>query len=158
MNNTEKKQEVWGKVYPKVQHLENYCKIKLNGIDDDDNIYFHPTFIFGNGDYIHTQMDITHNYLYGIVFHFNDGLRTDIQEDLLDYVVVGHETNYEKVKYAMETLIRIKSHINNINNYVNDYIINLLIGSGVEEVSNLMINDLKSIKFVFKALIKKEEK
>lgn len=158
MTNQEKKQQHWEKIISKYKHLENYCTIEPRGIDDD-NIYYHPIFKIGGDDvYITGQCDIGNNntgiYALRFVTNFPVFYSIDIHEDLLAAIIVGYHTNKDNVMLAMTTLGNIKTHINTLNGYANDYITHILIGNSIKETTQQFINELdvtnKAIEFLQK--------
>jgi hypothetical protein len=139
------KKELWQNIYKKVSHLENYCKIELTGIEEE-TIYFHPTFIVDETFKITSQCDIGNQHLYALNAQFTGDrfFSVNIDETLLDAVIVGYHTNRETVMFALDTLIKVKGHIDNLNFYTSEYINNILLGNSVNEVTNLFINELQS--------------
>ena len=138
--------ELWESIKSKYSHLENYCKIEVQGINDE-SIYYHSKFIIDENTYITSQGDVNNNFIYAFRFYHNDeinNISVEIHDSLLDNVIIGWSTNKEMVKTALSTLHKLKEHISNLNNYVNDYMINLLIGSTVNEISNNFINEIKT--------------
>jgi hypothetical protein len=149
MTNQEKKQDIWAKLYPKYQHLENYCKIEPRGLDDD-NIYFHPMFIIAEDVYISSQSDVGSNIksgIYGLAFHSgvrNDYFNVEINNDILDAVIIGYHTNKEVVMLALTTMAKVRAHISKLNYYTTDYVQNVLVGNSIKEVSDSFISEIKA--------------
>jgi hypothetical protein len=145
--NTEKKQKVWDMIYPKIKHLEDYCTINLRGIEDD-TIYFHPQFIIDETFEITSQCDTGNRYIYALRANIKqeDGttFSMDIYDDLLTPVITGYKTNKTIVIEALNTLIKVKNHIAELNNYSNDYIHNLLMSNSIDAISNAFINEIKA--------------
>lgn len=158
MNNQEKKAIAWEKIVSKYKHLENYCKIEVNGLDDDQ-VYFHPKFTIGDGVYIHSQADVGSNHcisMYAIKFATitPNYFSIDISEELLTSIIIGYHTNKSTVMLALTTLDNVKNHINQLNSYTSEYVNNILIGNSIKEVTQHFINELnatnKAIEFLQK--------
>jgi hypothetical protein len=139
------KQEIWQNIYKKVSHLENYCKIEVNGIDEETP-YFHPTFIVDETFRITSQCDLGNNHVYALnaVFSGENYFSVSIDESLLDSVIIGYHTNKETVMFALDTLVKVRNHINNLNYYTSDYINSILLGNSINEVTNSFVNELHS--------------
>lgn len=146
MNNQEQKQKIWDTLKNKYSHLEDFCKIYATDLELDDT-YFHPRFQINDDIYIGSQSDTTNKDLYAIRFHWiTKNIHVDIHEGLLETIIIGYHTNKDFVELAMDTLNKTRKHINALNEYCDYYITNLLIGNGVEEVTNSIINELKANK------------
>ncbi len=146
MDNSEKKQKHWEGVYGKYKHLENYCKIEPVGINDD-GIYYHPKFTLNDETYLTSQADIGNNNLkslYALRFISKD-INIEIDESLLDAVIMGYHTNKDIVELALESLSRIREHINQVNCYTQDYVNNILIGNSIQQMTQQFINELQSL-------------
>ena len=157
MTNQEKKQQHWEIQLSKYKHLDNYCIIEANGIDNE-NIYFHPIFrIKENEIYISGQCDVQHNNgIYALRFVVNTPTfySVDISEALIDAIVMCYHTNKDSLMLAMTTLGNLTNHINQLHSYANDYIHQILIGNSIKEKTQSIINELnvanKSIEFLQK--------
>lgn len=147
MTNQEKKQELWEKLSQKFNHLDNYCKIELRGIDDD-NVYFHPKFIIDDGIFITSQADIgTNKCIYALSFNIQTELKNfsiDITDELLEPIIIGYYTNKDVVMIALETLSKVRNHINQLNYYTTDYIQNILVGNSIKDITQQFIQELKA--------------
>lgn len=144
MRNKEKKHKLWEELSKNYSHLSNYCTIEARGIDDD-SLYFHPVFTINENVYITTQGDVNNKYIYAHRFVWDDKrIGIDIGDNLLDPIVVGFHTNRESVEFAMNTMSKVRDHIQTLNNYTTDYITNILIGNSVGEITNAFINELKT--------------
>ena len=146
MNNQEKKKEFWEKLRTKYTHLLNYCEIAAHGLDDD-NIYFHPVFKINENTYISSQCDIGHNNdIYALNFYTEnpENFNITIDNSLLDSVIIGYHTNRDIVLLALNTLYRVRNHISQLNNYTTDYIINILLGNSIQEVTKQFISELQA--------------
>lgn len=148
MTNIEKKQELWDKILKKYKHLESYCKIEVVGLENND-IYFHPKFILDDSTYISSQCDVGNNnqHIYALNFTMksdNDSISTEIWDDLLEPVIIGYYTNKQVVIIALDVLIKLKNHRNQLNNYITGYIHNILVGNSVNEITREFINELNT--------------
>ena len=143
MTNQEKKHELWENLKSNYSHLENYCKVELQGMEDD-NIYFHPTFIIDSETKIISQADIgNNNFIYATRFVTKD-FAIDIYESLVSNVVIGYHANKEQVLLALNTLFKVREHTRQIENYTKEYISNIIVGSSIKEITNTFINELKT--------------
>jgi hypothetical protein len=143
MTNQEKKQELWEKLKGNYSHLENYCKIELQGMEDE-NIYFHPTFVIDSATKITSQADInTNKFIYATRFSTKD-FNIDIYEGLVSNIIIGYHANKEQVILALNTLFKVREHARQIENYTNEYISNILVGNSIKEITNSFINELKT--------------
>jgi len=157
MTTQEKKQQHWEKIIAKFNHLENYCTIVVNGLDDN-NIYFHPIFKINEDDiYISGQCDVQHNNgIYGLRFIVNKPkyYSIEIHEGLINAIVMGYHTNKDNLMLAMTTLGNLRDHINALNGYATEYVNHILIGNSIKETTQSIINELnvanKSIEFLQK--------
>lgn len=146
MTNKEKKQQIFADTQKKYSHLSNYCTIEARGLDDD-GIYFHPTFVISEDVIITSQGDTKNNYIYAMRINYKvNGVTevVDIHDFLLEQIIVGWHTNQDKVLLAISTLQKVRNHINNLNNYASDYIVNLLMGNSLNELTNAFINEFKT--------------
>ena len=147
MTNQEKKKELWEKLSQKYKHLDNYCKIELVGIDDD-NIYFHPKFILDDGVFITSQADIgTNKIIYALRFNVqteSENYSIDIYDELLSPIIVGYHTNKETLMLALDTLSNVREHINQLNIYTTDYIQNIIVGNSIKDITQQFIQELKA--------------
>jgi hypothetical protein len=144
MDNKELKNKIWSKLRKKYAHLYDFCTINLRGIDNDEQ-YFHPSFIINDDVSITSQCDTTNKHIYAIRFNWiSKGISIEINDDLLSAIIIGFHTNKESVELAMDTMAKVRNHINTLNNYTNDYITNILIGNSVNEVTDSFINELKA--------------
>ena len=140
------KLELWNTIKSKYSHLENYCTIELDGMEDKSP-YFHPRFILDENTYISGQCDTSNKSVYVLRFNHTSEINPiyiDIQDSLLDSLVTGWTCNKEIIKAALETMSKLNNHINNLNCYVNDYITNMLIGNSIKEVSDAFIGEIKT--------------
>lgn len=152
MTNTEKKQTMWQELSKKYTHLENFCTIELVGIYDDSP-YFHPKFIINDDVYITSQADVGNNYIYAIRFVcVSKQMNIDISDDLLPALIIGYHTNYESVEFAMITLQKVINQLSILNNYVYDYINNILIGNSINDVTDSIVNELRANKQIISHL------
>lgn len=143
MTNQEKKHELWEKLKSNYSHLENYCKIELQGMEDE-NIYFHPTFVIDSETKITSQADIgTNNFIYATRFVTKD-FAIDIYESLVSNVIIGYHTNKEQVLVALNTLYKVREHARQIEGYTIEYVSNILVGNSIKEITNTFINELKT--------------
>jgi hypothetical protein len=140
-----KKRKVWDAMYPKYQHLENYCTIELRGIDENST-YFHPIFHLEEGVYISSQGDSTNTHIYALRFTIegDNYISVDIWDTLLDAVVVGWYTNRDVVVSALTTLNKLRNHVNSLNSYITDYINRILVGESINEVTQAFIGEIKT--------------
>ena len=144
MTKQEIKNNLWNELSKKYTHLTEFCSIKLNGIDEDTD-YFHPVFVISEDVFITTQCDIKNKYIYAHRFIWNTkGINMDISDNLLDSLIIGYHTNKDSVELAMDTMAKVKNHINTLQNYTIDYITNILIGNSVNEITDSFINELKA--------------
>jgi hypothetical protein len=159
MTTQEKKNKKFEAIISKYKHLENYCKIEVTGLNDE-NIYFHVTFKIADDVYITSQSDVGSNdsiTMYALrVIIINDisNHSIDVSEDLLTSIVIGYHANKDVVMLALTTLSNIKHHVNQLNMYTTDYVNNILIGNSVKETTQCFINELnatnKAIEFLQK--------
>jgi hypothetical protein len=146
MNNQELKSKQWAEQLKEFSHLENYCTISVDGLDND-NVYYHPFFNLDENAYISSQGDISNNkQLYALNFNVKDPVcfSVSIGDSLLDSVIVGYHTNKESVMMALKTISKIRDHIRNLETYSEDYINSILLGESLEEISNSFINEIKT--------------
>jgi len=146
MTNQEKKSEQWEKQLESFTHLQNYCTMSARGLDDDSE-YYHPTFTLDENVNISAQSDIGPNKcIYALSFNIQtpEYFKVDIYEALLDAVIVGYHTNKDAVMMALTTLVKIRNHIRNLENFSNDYVNNLLIGESLEELGKSFIEEIKT--------------
>jgi hypothetical protein len=146
MNTQEKKQQIFADVKKKYSHLTNYCTIDAQGLGDESP-YFHPRFVINEDVYISAQCDTKTIYPYAFRVNFKtDDVSqcVEIYDGLLDNVIIGWHANKEKVLLAISTLHKVKNHINNLNNYANDYIIQILVGNSLGELTTAFINEFKA--------------
>lgn len=144
MTKQETKHNLWNELSKKYTHLNEFCSIKLNGIDEDTD-YFHPVFVISEDVFITTQGDIKNKHIYAHRFIWNTkGINMDIADNLLDSLIIGYYTNKDSVELAMDTMAKVKNHINTLQNYTVDYITNILIGNSIDEITNSFINELKA--------------
>jgi len=144
MTNIELKHKLWNELSKKYTHLNDFCSITLRGIDED-NQYFHPTFTINEDVFISGQCDIKNSHVYALRFVWlTKGINIDIADNLLDPLIIGCHTNKEAVELAMDTMAKVRNHINTLNGYTNDYITNILIGNSIDEVTDVFINELKA--------------
>lgn len=150
------KQELWDKIKHNYSHLENYCKIELVDIDKDTQ-YFHPKFILDENTYITSQADLGSRELYAFRFvhniindnyEDNNVINVNIYNDLLTNIIVGWFTNKQIVLTAFEVLNKVKNHINQLEQYSTQYINNILIGTSIDTINDLFINELKAVKLL----------
>ena len=144
MTNAEKKAELWKKLLPKYQHLEAYCDISVRGIEED-SIYFHPTFKLDDNTIITAQGDI--NSSIGDIYAFRlsqEKFSAEIHAEILDAVVIGWHTNRELVYTALDTLAKVRSHVRTLEMYTTDYVINILIGESLDDLTNSFIQEIKT--------------
>lgn len=145
MTNTEKKQQIFADIQKKYSHLSIYCSLECDGIADD-SMYFHPKFMLDKNTFITSQCDVKSKDIYATRLHYKVGDANEVVEiydGLLDSIVVGWYTNKEKVFLACSTLKKVKDHINNLNNYANVYIIQMLMGNSLNELTTAFINEFK---------------
>jgi hypothetical protein len=158
MNNQEIKQKQFEEVLTKYKHLESYCTIECAGLDDDD-IYFHTTFRIDENVSITSQSDIKSitGLIYATRFTIigSNYCSVDIDEELLMPVIIGYRTNKDVVMLAMNTLSSIRTHINNIQCYTSDYVINILIGNSIKNISQHIVNELNATS-LFVEFLKKQ--
>lgn len=154
LSNSEKKAQQWSNLYERYKHLEQYCNIVLDGIDDD-SMYFHPRFVLDENTYITSQSDIGDNLTFGKLYAMRlfstvDGhnIQIEISDDIFDNIIIGYSTNRDIVILAATTLSRVKDHINQLNMYVNDYITNILIGNSLNGITQNFISELKAVNNV----------
>ena len=148
MKNQEIKQQMFAEVQKKYSHLSNYCTIECIGLDDDE-VYYHPRFVLSEDVFISSQGDVGNNYIYAMRFNYKvDGMveSVEIGDFLLDSIVVGWHTNKDKVLLGISSLCKLRNHINNLNNYANDYIIQMLVGNSLGELTTAFINEFKTTK------------
>lgn len=146
MTNQEIKQQIFADVQKKYSHLSNYCSIEAKGVDDN-SIYLHPRFVINEDVFIHCQCDTQNKNVYAARFHYKvDGVTevVEIGDFLIDNVIVGWHTNNDKVLLAISTLYKVRNHITNLNNFANDYIIQILMGNSLGELTTLFINEFKT--------------
>lgn len=143
MTNTEKKQELFNKIKDSYKHLENYCNITVQGLDED-NIYFHVRFELGDGVFISSQSDTGGYPLIYALRVYIDGQSIEIPDDLLDNVIIGYDKNKDAVLLALKTLKKINSHVNKLHSYSSEYIMNIITGASVQELTNVFINELRA--------------
>lgn len=161
MNNQEEKQKKFEEVLTKYKHLESYCTIECAGLDED-NIYFHTTFRIDDNVSISSQSDIKSItgliYATRFIINGNNYCSVDINEELLMPIIIGYHTNKDVVMLAMNTLSSIKTHINHIQCYASDYVINILIGNSIKDISQHIVNELNatslSVEFLKKQSVK----
>ncbi len=141
------KLELWDTIKSKYSHLENYCTIELGGIEDESP-YFHPRFILGENTYISGQCDISNKYMYALRFNCTEDsipiYSGEIPDSLLDNIVIGWASNKEIVKASLTTISKLRTHINNLETYITDYAINMIIGNSIKEVSDAFIGEIKT--------------
>jgi hypothetical protein len=146
MTNQEKKQQIFADVQKKYSHLSSYCTIEARGLDDD-SLYFHPTFIISEDVSVTSQGDTINNYIYAMRINYKiNGVTevVDVPDNLLDQIIVGWHTNQDKVLLAISTLQKVRNHINNLNDYASDYVVQLLMGNSLNELTNSFINEFKT--------------
>ena len=146
MTNSEKKIAQWNDQLKSFNHLENYCKIEVRGLEDD-NIYYHPIFILDENVCIYSQADIGNNKsIYALRFQVSEPnhFSVEIYESLLDNVIVGYSTNKESVMLALNTLTKVKDHVRKLDSYANEYINNILIGDSLEELGKSFIEEIRT--------------
>lgn len=159
MTNSEKKLNQWNEQLKSFSHLENYCKIEVRGLEDD-NIYYHPTFILDENVSIHSQADIGNNKsIYAMRFQVSKPsyFSVEIYESLLDNVVFGYLTNKESVMLALETLSKIRDHVRKLESYADEYVNNILLGDSLEELGKSFIEEIKTTNKMI-SFMKKESK
>ena len=156
MSNRDQKHNMYTELLSKYKHLENYCKIEVRGLDDD-NVYFHISFVINENVFITSQSDCANNREIGVyALNYNDTTSTivnvGIYEDLLTPIIIGYHTNKAVVSLALTTLHQVKKHISQLDSYTTEYINNLLIGSSIKETTNHFISELnavnKSVEFL----------
>jgi len=157
-NNIIRKQEKWEKMLPLFKHLENYCTINLRGLQED-SIYFHPKFILDDNTYISSQVDLNNPDIYAFNFHIknpetNENISVEIHDELLSPIIIGYHTNKEQVLLALSTLNKVRTHINQLNMYVTDYIHNILIGNSVKDVTRAFIQELTGVEKIIEFMQK----
>lgn len=143
-----KKQEIWYNIKSKYSHLENHCDIEVNGLEDESD-YFHPKFVLDENTYVICQGDNKNTIIYAFRFYHTKNsitINVEFSEHLLDNIIVGWSTNKEVVFYALETLNKIRNHVQQLNNYTTDYINNILIGDSIKELTDSFINELRTTK------------
>ena len=145
MTNQEQKQELWQSLLAKFSHLENYCKIDVKGLDDD-NIYFHPTFIISEDVSITSQCDVGNRNIYALRVNItgHEYFAIELYEDLLDNVIIGYHTNRDVVLLALKTLSKVKKHIHNLDSYTTEYVNNILVGSSINDITKSFVNELNA--------------
>lgn len=163
LTNSEKKLQKWSNLYERYKHLEQYCDIVLDGIDDE-SIYFHPRFVLDENTYITSQSDVgdklTGGELYAMrLFSTVNGnnIGIEIYDDIFDNIVIGYHTNRDVVILAATTLSRVKNHINQLNMYVNDYVTNILIGSSLNNITQNFISELQAVNNVVSFMRKSDK-
>ena len=158
MTNAEKKAKLWETMLPKYQHLEPYCDIDVRGIDED-SIYFHPVFKLDDKTIITAQGDInnTTRHLYAFTLS-QENFSADIYEEILDAVVIGWHTNKDLVYTALDKLAKVRNHVRTLEMYTTDYVMNILIGESLDDLTNSFIQEIKTTSRVLnniKSRIKK---
>lgn len=159
MTNSERKNTQWNDQKKSFTHLENYCKIEVRGLEDD-NIYYHPTFILDENASIHSQADIGNNKsIYATRFQVLEPnyFSVEISEWLLDNVIVGYATNKESVTLALGTLVKVRDHVRNLDSYANEYVNTILLGDSLEELGKSFIEEIKTTNKLI-SFMKKESK
>lgn len=140
------KLELWDTIKFKYSHLENYCTIELGGIEDESS-YFHPRFILDENTWIRGQCDTSNKHLYALSFNCIEDsipLYIEIPDSLLDNIVTGWAYNKEIVKTSLATMSKLRTHINNLESYITDYAINMIVGNSIKEVSDAFIGEIKT--------------
>jgi len=156
MINQELKKELWGKWLSENNHLENYCTIECEGLDNN-TLYFHPTFILNEQFKIRCQSDIGNKIIYACKFKLtNDGLfeEYEIPYEWIESVIIGFSNNQEKVVFAIKTFRKIQSHIGTLRDLNFQYVNDIILGNGLKEVTNAITNELRITTEVLQTLKK----
>ena len=143
MTNTEKKQELFNKIKDSYEYLEDYCNITVQGLDDDSK-YFHVKFELGDDVSISSQSDTGGDPLIYALRVNIGGKLIEIPDDLLDNVIIGYYKNKDAVLLALKTLVKIKSHVNKLHSYSSEYIMDIITGASVQELTNVFISELRA--------------
>jgi hypothetical protein len=156
MTNQELKKELWDKWLFENKHLENYCTIECEGLDDN-TLYFHPNFILNEQFKIRCQSDTGNKVIYACKFQVtNDGLyeENEIPYEWLESVIIGFSQNQEKVVFAIKTFYKIQSHIGTLRDLNFRYVNDIILGNGLKEVTNAITNELRITTEVLETLKK----
>ncbi len=127
---------------------------------EDDNIYYHPTFILDENASIHSQADIGSNKsIYAMRFQVLEPnyFSVEICESFLDNVIVGYSTNKESVMIALDTLAKVRDHIRKLEAYTNEYVNTILLGDSLEEIGKSFIEEIKTTNKLI-SFMKRESK
>lgn len=149
--NTEKKQEKYNEQIKRYIHLKSYLTLEPKGLEDD-SIYYHINFHLDENTFISSQCDVGNNYVnimpYALKLNrkVNDLTeQIDIYESWFDKIVISWLTNRECVLNALTILQRVKEHIRDIESFTTDYVNNLIIGESINDITNKMILELKTV-------------
>ena len=145
MINQELKKELWDKWLSENNHLENYCTIECEGLDDNA-VYFHPKFILNENFRIRCQSDTGNKIIYACKLQMtNDGLyeEYEIPYEWIESVIIGFSNNQEKVVFAIKTFRKIQSHIGTLRDLNFQYVNEIILGNGLKEVTNAITNELR---------------
>ena len=162
--NREKKINAWEKLVTKYKYLEPYCKMEVNGLDDD-SLYYHPKFCIDENVYITSQADVgTHanRDFYAITFNListeqAQHVTVDMYENLLDSIIMGYHTNKDIVIVALTALGKVREHVRNLENYTIDYVSNILIGNSIKEITQNFKNELSATEKIISFLQKSKK-
>jgi hypothetical protein len=162
MRNSEKKEVKSNEILKRFKHLDEYCEISFNGLDDE-GIYLLTKIKFDDGVSINMQSDVGQNsstLFYATKFTSTSDNIFDlsIDEDLIDNIIISFKTNKEIVLTAFDTIKKVNTHIQKIQSYTNEYITNLLIGKSVLDLSNSFINEIKTVTAVVDLMQKNTNK
>ena len=156
MINQELKKELWDKWLRENNHLENYCTIECEGLDNN-NVYFNPTFILNQHLKIMCQSDTGNKIIYACKFQVtNDGLyeEYEIPYEWLESVIIGFSQNQERVIFALKTFRKMQVHIGTLRDLNFQYVNEIILGNGLKEVTNAITNQLRITTDVLETLKK----
>ena len=117
--------------------------IVLESIDKDD-IYFHPHFMFSDGNYVKGQCDINNNGIYAFRFVMPGLDVVEIIVELVPYLINAYNENSERVILITQTMRNIRQHISKIDELANDYFVQALQFNSLKEVEQNLIVEIKT--------------
>lgn len=156
ITNQQQKQKLWEEIKKKHSHLESYCTIKVKGLEDD-NVYFHPIFVLDETTEIKGQCDTKNKHIYALNVYINNEHVCDIYDSFLEPCVIGWTQNKEIVLFALDSLFKLKNHVNRINSLSNEFISNILVSNAVEEEANMLINEVRAAQLFIKHTLKQKK-
>lgn len=135
-----KKQEHWNNIKEKYRFADSLVKLELKGVNDDSG-YYHPRFIFEDGNFISGQCDLGNKDLYAVNFHI-EGTSIPIFIDLIQPIILSYKKNKSYASRLLLLHSDIQSQIGSIRDLAGQYFTEAFIDNTITETKDLLINKI----------------